>query len=259
MAPKSRPQPLAVRPLLRAFEENDLKEAQRLLAEAGPQVPGILARLWDDDGWHALHWAVHHNNLEALTLLLAFHVDPNLQTQDIFGQSAIVLAARLGHTGLCRALLEAGATLAAAARDGRDALQCALAEGHPLTAHFLATQPGRPVAPAVRHRYTVPKAKQPVPRRTAMQPAPLSRRAASFLSPALPLAPLCVSALPLHTALTLSVIAGGVLVRGVYRGRLHYYAFWLGSVAMVTAAWVSLILPAELLRAGHCASGALSW
>lgn len=36
---------------------DDLKEAQRLLAEAGPQVPGILARLWDDDGWHALHWA----------------------------------------------------------------------------------------------------------------------------------------------------------------------------------------------------------
>ena len=55
---------------IRAFVDNDAEDIKVVLRKLKDEE---LAELWDDDGWHAIHWAVHHCNAEVVA-----HVPPRL-------------------------------------------------------------------------------------------------------------------------------------------------------------------------------------
>ena len=145
--------------------------AESLLADAAekadwPRVRDVLkqqpdANVAQADGMTALHWAVHHDevdtakrllvaganakaenrygvaplslactngNTELVRMLLAAEADPNTTLRG--GETALMTAARTGRVGPVRALLGAGAKVDAKDRQGQTPLMWASAQGH---------------------------------------------------------------------------------------------------------------------------------
>jgi ankyrin repeat protein len=131
-----------------------------------PSIRALLERRADvnrsqADGMTALHWVVHHDDLETakflakagadvrvanrygvtplslacvngdeamVVLLLDAGADPNARLRD--GETALMTASRTGNPGVVKALLARGAEINAKERHGQSALMWASAEGH---------------------------------------------------------------------------------------------------------------------------------
>jgi hypothetical protein len=229
-----------------AFQNND-PHAGTLLLAVPPTDPED--RLWGAGGWHALHWAVRHNNRDHCRDLLAHGVPVDAPTRDACARTPLALAASLGRTALCRLLLQSGASLAITDFQGRTPLEVASAHGHPLTAHYLASQTLSPVDPATCHRFLIPRIPPPV-RRKPMQPMPRRAIAISFLSPFAPV----VSLLWVDTSTIVSLSASALLVAGaahrLRRGDVHLPALWWGALLLLHATWGSIVVFADWPQMG---------
>ncbi|MBY0505961.1 MAG: ankyrin repeat domain-containing protein [Bryobacteraceae bacterium] len=142
-------------PLADATERRDTAARNQLLAQ------GANVNAAQVDGATALHWAVFHDDAEAVTALLragakantlnrygvpplaaactngnavimnqllAAGADPNAELKG--GETMLMLAARAGHVDAVKALLARGAKVDARERLGQTALMWAAAEGH---------------------------------------------------------------------------------------------------------------------------------
>jgi uncharacterized protein len=149
--------------LVDAAREGERAEALGLLAErADPNQP-------EADGTTALHWAVHHDDVELVTKLLAAGANvaatndygstpmseaavmanvtvlaalldsgANVDSPNAEGQTALMVVARGGNTDAARLLLARGANInARETRKGQTALMWAVAQGHPAMVRLL--------------------------------------------------------------------------------------------------------------------------
>lgn len=96
-APAAAPAPIAD-----AAEQQDLAAVRGLVAR-GEKIQAAQA-----DGTTALHWGVHWNNAELVTLLLSRGADVNAKTD--LGVTPLVLACQNGNATAVKALLQAGAS-----------------------------------------------------------------------------------------------------------------------------------------------------
>ena len=97
----------------------------RLPVEVGQELLGAGADVdtRDWDGWTALMLAARNGHTEIARTLIEAGAD--VDTQDRNGQTAMMLAAWYGHTEIARALIEAGADVDTRDRDGWTALRAA--------------------------------------------------------------------------------------------------------------------------------------
>jgi HEAT repeat protein len=96
-------------------------EAVRILLECGAPVNSQ-----DDHGWTALIWS--YEDPETLQVLIGAGADVNARNRQ--GRSALMLAARAGHTKIVGSLVAAGADVRAKDSDGNSPLMWAGAECH---------------------------------------------------------------------------------------------------------------------------------
>lgn len=88
--------------LWRAVADSNIEKIQGLLAQ------GVDVDAKDENGWTGLRYAVFHENLKVVRLLLKNKADPSLRDfQD--GTTALHWAAQVGNTEIVKALLESGA------------------------------------------------------------------------------------------------------------------------------------------------------
>src|SRR5688500_8899487 len=149
--------------LVDAAREGERAEALGLLAErADPNQR-------EADGTTALHWAVHHDDVELVTKLLAAGANvaaandygstpmseacvvenvailaalldggANVDSPNAEGQTALMVVARGGNTEAARLLLARGANInARETRKGQTALMWAVAQSHPVMVRLL--------------------------------------------------------------------------------------------------------------------------
>ncbi len=138
-----------------AAERNDISSIGALL-DGGAKTDARQA-----DGMTALHWAVYHDNLDAVLALIGAGAEPSVvnryqiapltlaarngneaivrqlieagadaNTATPGGETALMSAARTGRLGAVKALLEAGAKVDATLKNGQTALMWATAENH---------------------------------------------------------------------------------------------------------------------------------
>lgn len=88
-------------PLADAAERSDRPAMVALLK------PGVDVNRPQADGMTALHWAVHHDDIEASKLLLTAGADPKLANR--YGVTPLALACVNGNDAIARLLLDAGA------------------------------------------------------------------------------------------------------------------------------------------------------
>jgi ankyrin repeat protein len=79
------------------------------------------------DGSTAVHWAVHHDNLEMLNALLAAGAKPDLVTR--YKIAPLTLAAQNGNAAIIERLLDAGAKPDTVSEEGQTALMTAARNG----------------------------------------------------------------------------------------------------------------------------------
>lgn len=108
-------------PLADAAEKADWPHVRTLLNEKADPYAAQA------DGMTAVHWATHHDNLEAVKLLLA--AGANAKAGNRYGVTALSLACANGNADLVRALLAAGADANTALRGGETALMTAARAG----------------------------------------------------------------------------------------------------------------------------------
>jgi ankyrin repeat protein len=110
--------------LSRAAVNGDLIEVQNRV-QAGEKVNEI-----DKWGWTALMWSVYYGNFPVTKYLLDNGADPNIKTQDSYGNylpgtTALILAASYGHDDAIAALLAKKADATVADRKGKKAIDYA--------------------------------------------------------------------------------------------------------------------------------------
>ena len=184
---------------------------------------------------------------QACQALVERGVDPNLALRADDNSTPLFLAAEAGSTSLCKRLLKCGACPVAA---DASAAAAAASAGHIMTAHFLATQTVQPVPDKARKDHRIP-AVAPLPR---MHPAPMqsamgTQLALSFMSPVVPLGPLCLAPHWL-LGILMAVAVAAVVGLAMKRRLVHFYAFWWGSVALVLGVWAVVVVPCDLQGAG---------
>lgn len=103
-------------PLVIAARSHDTAGALALLGARPAADPNQRTA----DGTSALHWAVHHDDAELITKLLAAKADPNARND--YGATPMSEAAIRGDVKVLRALLAAGADVESANPDGQTAL-----------------------------------------------------------------------------------------------------------------------------------------
>jgi ankyrin repeat protein len=98
-------------------------ESARELLRAGADVNAAQG-----DGMTALHWAATHDDAELARMLL--YAGANLRaTTRLGGYTPLHLASKVGHAGVMKALVEAGASVDAATATGATPLMLAAASG----------------------------------------------------------------------------------------------------------------------------------
>jgi uncharacterized protein len=110
--------------LSRAAVNGDLQEVQERV-QGGEKVNEI-----DKWGWTALMWAVYYGNFPVTKYLLDNGADPNIKTQESYGNylpgtTALILAASYGHADAIAALLAKKADASVRDRKGKRALDYA--------------------------------------------------------------------------------------------------------------------------------------
>lgn len=106
-------------PLIRAARDGNTAEIVRLISEGtDPNVRGGV------NGWTALMHAIHKNRPESVLALLDHGADPNARGES--GNTALIMAAGYGYTGLVETLLARGADPRLETADGVSALSAAV-------------------------------------------------------------------------------------------------------------------------------------
>ena len=123
--------PLA--PLAHFVTAGDAPAVRRLLQKPDGRLG--LDMLSCEHGRTPLQTAVAHYNPEIFAALL--EAGAATETRDIFGWTALIVAAERGRASMVEALLAAGAALEAEDKDGRRALHCAAYTGHTSTVEAL--------------------------------------------------------------------------------------------------------------------------
>ena len=109
--------------LYRAAGDGNTTQVLALL-DSGVDVNGRTS-----DGSYALNRAAVFNEVEVMQLLLERGADPNVQNRE--GDTPLICATKYagGHAATVKALVEAGTNLAIKDKDGKTALDYAMAEG----------------------------------------------------------------------------------------------------------------------------------
>ncbi|KAF6799416.1 3-ketoacyl-thiolase [Colletotrichum sojae] len=97
-------------------------EIRQQVREAAEQCAWAVGR-WNNRGQTPLHVAAENGNLAAVKELV--HLRCNLEQRDYQGRTALMQAARYGHTAVARLLLDAGCCANTAAPDGMTAMHFA--------------------------------------------------------------------------------------------------------------------------------------
>ncbi len=103
-----------------AIERRDFPAARALLGDSAVDAAQI-------DGMTALHWAVHHDQVDLTQALLAAGANPKAANR--YGVTPLALACTNGNTAIVTALLEAGADANATLPGGETALMTAARTG----------------------------------------------------------------------------------------------------------------------------------
>lgn len=113
---------VAKTPLADAIEHRDVDTVRALLKGKKGDVNAKQA-----DGMTALHWAVHHDDVEATELLIAAGADANVTNR--YGIVPLTLACTNGNTALVESLLDAGADANSSGPGGETVLMTAARTG----------------------------------------------------------------------------------------------------------------------------------
>ncbi|XP_046712049.1 ankyrin repeat and EF-hand domain-containing protein 1-like isoform X2 [Silurus meridionalis] len=115
-----------------AHSKLEIKQVYKLLQEVLQQnkekvvqllrsgVPGLINLTEPNDGIGALHLAALNNYLEMAQLLLSLYAHPDIQNK--YGQSAIMMAAKLGHVDMVALLANNQANMTLVDKEGKGIL-----------------------------------------------------------------------------------------------------------------------------------------
>jgi ankyrin repeat protein len=124
-------------PLADALQKRDLPAARALLADTAINAA-------QSDGMTALHWAVHHDDVDTTKLLLSSRADPNAQNR--YGVTPLSLACTNGNAAIITLLLDAGADANTPLRGGETPLMTAARTGKLLAVQALLSHQADPNA-----------------------------------------------------------------------------------------------------------------